>query len=177
MARMIRQNTWHSRTEVAELLQAIFSAELLKPSEDFWLTSPWISDIPILDNRALGFDFGNGWGPEKITLSRVLVAMASKGCKVCVITTSDINNNSFLGRLESEKLERGIGDQVKVLFDDEENLHEKAVVGDDYVIDGSMNLTFHGLLIRRERVNFETSPGIVAAVKLEMINDFGDRRG
>ena len=40
-----------SRAEIRELLEGIFVAELLVPSESIWLVSPWISDIDILDNR------------------------------------------------------------------------------------------------------------------------------
>ena len=35
---------------VADLLQAIFAAEILRPSARMWIVSPWISDIPVLDN-------------------------------------------------------------------------------------------------------------------------------
>ena len=39
------------RYEIPDLLQTIFAALLLSPSRNLWLVSPWISDIPVLDNR------------------------------------------------------------------------------------------------------------------------------
>lgn len=173
MARLIRQGNEHSRTESKSLLQAIFVAELIQPSAEFWITSPWISDIPIIDNRGLTFDLQQQWGPTEITLSQVLVAMARKGCHVLVVTTKDPKNANFLARLEAERIRRGLSEGIRVIFDDGEQLHEKAMVGDDFVIDGSMNFTFYGLQIRRERVNFETERQKVAAVRTEMREDFG----
>ena len=34
-----------------DLLQMLFLSELLAPSRCLWLVSPWISDIPVIDNR------------------------------------------------------------------------------------------------------------------------------
>lgn len=39
-----------SRAEIREMLEGIFVAELLVPSDSLWLVSPWITDIDILDN-------------------------------------------------------------------------------------------------------------------------------
>lgn len=173
MARLIRQGNEHSRTESRSLLQAIFVAEMIQPSAEFWIASPWISDIPVLDNRGLTFDLQQQWGPAEITLSQVLVAMARNGSHVSVVTTKDPKNVNFLARLEAERIRRGVVAGIRVIFDDGEQLHEKAMVGEDFVIDGSMNFTFYGLQIRRERVNFETDKATVAAVRTEMREDFG----
>jgi len=175
MVRIIRQSDGHSRNETRSLLQSIFAAELIKPSREFWLTSPWISDIPIIDNRALSFDIGEQWGPTEIPLSKVLVAMARRGSWIKIITTKDPKNREFLGRLESEKIQQRVGSQISIHFDDDEALHEKAVVGDDFVIDGSMNFTYFGLLIRRERVNFDVNGERVAQVRVETRKDYGGR--
>ena len=175
MVRIIRQADAHSRNETRSLLQSIFTAELVQPSQEFWLTSPWISDIPIIDNRAMSCDIGEQWGPSEIPLSKVLVAMARHGSWIKIITTKDPKNNEFLGRLDSEKNQRRVQNQISIHFDDDERLHEKAVVGDDFVIDGSMNFTFFGLLIRRERVNFDADSQRVAQVRLEMRGDYGGR--
>ena len=64
--------TIHSRagfSQIPVLLQALFSAELLVPSRRLWLVSPWISDIPILDNTAAGFSMlGPLWGRSWVRL-------------------------------------------------------------------------------------------------------------
>ena len=107
--------------------------------------------------------------------------ISSKIPKSKILSNTDIRivkdskNNEFLGRLESEKNQRRVQNQISIHFDDDERLHEKAVVGDDFVIDGSMNFTFFGLLIRRERVNFDADSQRVAQVRLEMRGDYGGR--
>lgn len=177
MERLIRQSASHSRFETQSLLQAVFVAELIHPSEIFWLTSPWISDIPVLDNRGLTFDLGRSWGPIRVPLSKVLVEMARRGSKVRVTTTSDPKNNYFLGKLSEEKLEQGVGNNLLWRMDDDEQLHEKALLGDDFCVFGSMNFTFFGLQIRRELLKFETSTSKVAEIRFGMRDDFGGHSG
>ena len=48
----------HSRLtsrQLPDLLQTILVAELIAPSQCLWLVSPWISDIPVVDNTANTF--------------------------------------------------------------------------------------------------------------------------
>jgi hypothetical protein len=171
--RTIRQATRRSRSETRELLQMLFVTELIAPSQILWITSPWISDIGVIDNRASGFDFGTDWGPMEVPLSKVLSEIARRGGRVVVITTKDPSNDHFLRRLDDEKAAAGVSDAIRVVFDDDERLHEKAIVGDGFVVDGSMNLTFHGVYIRRERVNYSTDPAEVAQARVDMHHDFG----
>jgi hypothetical protein len=173
MGRLIRQGARHSRTETVELLQSVFSLELLCPSDKLWLVSPWISDIPVIDNRGDTYKVPEQWGPERITLSRVLVALATRGTKVTVVTITDKSNTTFLSSLRDESVRRGVEDRIIIRIDDEEKLHEKALTGADFVIDGSMNFTFNGLFIRRERINFETNSQLVAETRLTLASDFG----
>ena len=41
--------------QVTDLLQTIFASEIVAPSSRLWIVSPWISDIPVVDNRANSF--------------------------------------------------------------------------------------------------------------------------
>ena len=172
MGRLIRQGARHSRTETAELLQSVFALELLCPSDKLWLVSPWISDIPVIDNRGATFEIPEKWGPERISLSKVLVALAVRGTKITVVTITDKSNTAFQSALLDESRRRGVEHMVKVIIDDEEKLHEKALTGQDLIIDGSMNITFNGLYIRRERINFDTNPKAVAETRLALMGDF-----
>jgi hypothetical protein len=172
MGRLIRQGSRHSRTETIELLQSVFALELMCPSDKLWLVSPWISDIPIIDNRGDTFKTVEKWGPERISLSRVLVALASRGTNITVVTITDKSNLAFLSALKDESRRRGVEEKVVIKIDDEEKLHEKAITSSDFVIDGSMNFTFNGLFIRRERINFEINPQLVAETRLTLAGDF-----
>lgn len=175
MDRVIRKASRHSRNEVQSLLQSIFAAELVRPSRVLWIASPWISDVPVIDNRAGGFALEPAWGPDAIALSRVLVALAKRGGFIRIITTRDRSNEHFLLRLDDEKMAGRVSDSIVVTFHDDQKLHEKGIVGDDFAIDGSMNLTFMGLAVRKERVNFTTEVEKVARLRLEMANEFGGR--
>lgn len=46
----------HAATREAELLlQNLLVAEVLYPSSELWLISPWVTDVEIVDNRTGGF--------------------------------------------------------------------------------------------------------------------------
>ena len=47
-SRQIIRSSSTSNAEIRELLQGIFTAELLCPSKQLWLVSPWLSDIELL---------------------------------------------------------------------------------------------------------------------------------
>ena len=50
-----------------ELMQNIFVAELLNPSQKLvWIVSPWVSDVPLIDNRGGNFDIVNPIGVVKL---------------------------------------------------------------------------------------------------------------
>lgn len=173
MDRVIRTAGRHSRAQMRGLLQAIFAAELVSPSSTFWLASPWISDIPVIDNRAGTFRLGDEWPMGHVKLSKVIATIAQRGGRVVVITTSDTKNNHFIGCLHDEIIRHGVVDRVRVVKDDKEHLHEKAMVGDDFVLEGSMNFTFFGLQVRREFAEFSTNPARVALARAGMQDDFG----
>ncbi|NNU44774.1 hypothetical protein [Ramlibacter montanisoli] len=49
--RKIFKNATTSQSAVHEALAFVFTQELLLPSEHVFIVAPWISNIPILDNR------------------------------------------------------------------------------------------------------------------------------
>ena len=51
-ARSLRTTAFASREELADALQCVFVSEVLVPSTPLWIITPWISDVPIIDNRA-----------------------------------------------------------------------------------------------------------------------------
>ncbi|MBN3959439.1 phospholipase D-like domain-containing protein DpdK [Nostoc sp. NMS8] len=73
----------HSRLssrQIPDLLQTIFVAELIIPSQCVWLVSPWISDIPVIDNTANTFlCLEPSWSRSRIRLSQVLATLAERG--------------------------------------------------------------------------------------------------
>src|SRR5437660_679004 len=53
--RVIHKASWRSRDEARELLGLLLAAEVVSPSRELWVVSPWISNVAVLDNRAADF--------------------------------------------------------------------------------------------------------------------------
>src|SRR4051794_25409881 len=93
----IHKSSWRCQNEVRELLQAVFVGELLAPSICIWLVSPWVSDIPIIDNRAGAFDaLDSTWGPRQVRLLEILQRCLAVGTAVVVATRPVPHNRPFL---------------------------------------------------------------------------------
>jgi hypothetical protein len=157
---------------VRELLQAVFVGELLAPSLCLWLVSPWVSDIPIIDNRDGAFDaIDSTWGPRQLRLLDVLQRCLSVGTSVVVATRGLPHNRPFLDQLIGRAEDRGASDALVV--HEAENLHEKGMLGDDFYLSGSMNFTYGGVELLEETVKFDTADDVVAQARLVYYERWG----
>lgn len=152
-------HTVNSHQEVSDLLQTIFMAEILVPSRELWLVSPWISDIPILDNRANQLlSVEPEWSRTKISFSAVLAKIISLGSQVYVVTNQETHNDAFIKRLQ-ERTDRHRGG---LHIRRRPTLHSKGLLGVDYFLHGSMNFTFNGISVTEECLSFFTETSVVA---------------
>jgi hypothetical protein len=143
------------------LLQTIFVGELLAPSDEIWLVSPWVSDIAVVDNTDGAFTgLEPAWGARHIHLSEILACLAGRGTQVFVELRPDEHNRRFLQRLRRQVG----GDPVRVRHS--EVLHEKGLLGDRYLLNGSMNFTYSGVQLLDEWVRFDTDSRTVAEARL-----------
>jgi len=143
--------------ELRDLLQSLFVAELLIPSRCVWLVSPWISDIPVIDNEANSFgQLAPEWPRGHVPLSRLLARMLSAGTTVHVATRDEERNRSFLSTIAS------IAETGRLRTHISEELHEKGLLGNDYYLSGSMNFTMAGIQINEEFVHLITDPADIA---------------
>lgn len=153
-------------TTIAELLQAMFVAEMLMSEGDLWIVSPWISNVVLIDNRSGNFDALNPeWGRREVRLVDVLLALMSRGTTVNVVTRSDETNRAFIGRLKDMAQQLALEDQVSITV--REKLHTKGVLLSNSLLMGSMNLTYYGMQINDEWVEFSVDPEDLAATRLE----------
>jgi len=163
----------HSRLtsrQVPDLLQTILVAELIAPSQCLWLVSPWISDIPVIDNTANSFQsLEPSWYRSKIRLSQVLASLTKQGSMVYVATRPDPHNNSFLETLRT----KADSDYLRLQKADE--LHSKGILTDSFYLAGSMNFTFNGITVNQETVSYETEPAVIAEQKLNFRVRWGGR--
>ena len=173
MNRVIRKSQNASASEAATLLAGIFCSELCSPSTCLWLVSPWITDVEILDNSAGNFDPLTRFGKRRVRLAEVLVTLASHGCHVVVGTTTDSHNERFLDRVRNLAQDLRLERKLTVSIDASENLHTKALTGDDYALAGSMNLTYNGIQVREEFLDLRTEPEFVAQARMDAFDRFG----
>lgn len=145
--------------QISDLLQNLFVAELVSPSSRLWLVSPWISDIPVIDNRTNGFlAFEQSWIRSQITLSQVLAKLHELGTTIHIATRPDEHNNAFLDRMT-----RLISHDASCFFiHSAEELHEKGILTDSAYLSGSMNFTFNGISLNEEAVTFSIDPALIA---------------
>ena len=156
--------------EIPRLLQSLFVSELIAPSDCIWLVSPWISDIPIIDNRANTFvSLDHTWERTQVRLSQILCSLINSGTTVYVATRPDRHNQQFLRAIEDYAPVGWRQKHVHIV----EELHEKGLLGSDYYLAGSMNFTYNGIVVLEESAHFHTEPAIVAEQRIK----FRDRWG
>ena len=163
-------HTRASARQVPDLLQAIVTAELICPSPCLWLVSPWVSDIPVLDNRTNGFlAFEPRWARAQVSLSQVLGKLLELGTTVHVATRPDDHNSAFLDRMRRLAEPDGLPLQLHSA----EELHEKGILGDGFYLSGSMNFTFSGISLNEEAVHYSVDPGFVAENRILFTGRWG----
>lgn len=165
--RQFLQTAADSRNAAREVLQTVFMAELLKPSRCIWIVSPWLRDIPVLDNAARGFSaLAVQFPTTELRLSRVLVELMTRGTEVVVATRPDPGNR----QLPDAVVAAG---GLKMKFIERADLHAKGVIGDRYAITGSMNLTFNGIDYLNEMLQFTTEIAQVERLRLAFRGEYG----
>lgn len=173
-SRQIHSSRHGARHQVRELLEAVFTAELIHPSRELYLVSPWVRDIALIDNLSGGFrGLDPSWGRRHFGLVELLALLVERGCRVVVATRDEENNRAFVRRLE-QRVGQGQRDQLRVVFAEE--LHVKGLLGEDYAISGSMNFTHYGLQQNDELVRYELDPERVAELKVSFRSEYGGAR-
>lgn len=160
--------TKHSPGAVADLLQTVFAAELIVPSSCLWIVAPWITDIPILDNRTGAFSTVEPtWPNTRVRLSEFLLRQASVGTTVRIATRSDGKSRRFHEAMEAK------GKHLRVDVRQEKVLHQKGIVGEGFYLAGSMNFTMNGLTVNDESVIFTTDESQVAEARINFRDQWG----
>lgn len=152
---------------VRDLFQTLFVAELINPSPKLWLFFAWISDVEIVDNSARQFAaLEPDWPAAPIRLSQVLRALLARGVAIRLVIRADGHNDYFIARLQ--RLKASFGDQIKWTV--ESSFHAKGLLGADYFLSGSMNLTLNGISVNGEHLVLRTDPAAVGEQLVELHN-------
>lgn len=156
--RMIKSTNRRSSVQLVSCLRSLFALELASPSQQLYLFSPWISDMPLIDNR-----FGQfralipDWDQQYLRLSTLFNTIAQKGTTVYIVCRpNQERTESFLRKLTPSI-------HVKKVS----TLHEKGLISEHFYLRGSMNFTFSGININDEHVELTTEHAQVARAFLE----------
>jgi hypothetical protein len=160
-SRRIFKTVNSSLQEIRELLQFIFVSEVLSPGDKIWLVTPWISNVPILDNRSgLFTSLDPTWGQRQVGLNEILVRLIGLGTHVIIVTRPDDHCKKFIERL-LEDID-AIGGREKLTVEWRQELHTKGILTSKALLTGSMNLTNNGLDHLDEQVTFDTDSQDIA---------------
>jgi hypothetical protein len=150
---------------VRDLLQSLFAAELVHPSKKLWLFFAWITDIELLDNSARQFaSLEPDWPATHIRLSKVLDALLTRGVDVRVIIREHGYNKFFVAKLRDLKLRHD--DRLKWVV--QKDYHAKGLLGSDYFLSGSMNLTVSGITVNGEHLVLRCDRAVIAEQSMEL---------
>lgn len=170
MTAMYRRIFKSQQTGVAvirDLLQSMFVGEMLRAGDKIWIVSPWVSNIVLIDNRSGNFDTLNPeWSRREIRLIDVLIALMARGSSVVIVTRNLDANTSFLNGLR-ESAERNALEH-KVVIKTSNLLHTKGILLSKSLLTGSMNLTYTGLEMNDEWIQFSIDPEDIANTRLEL---------
>ncbi len=165
--RTIRTSGPRTRYELRNALQSLFVAELVSPSEEIFIVTPWISDVEIVDNQANTFSGIDTDLPiGKVRLSTILVRTMLRGGRVVIATRPDPHNKAFTDLIVSQTLKLEIRHLLNIFF--ASDLHEKGILTSSIYMSGSMNLTHNGLNKLDEKVTLTTDKSEIARTKTEL---------
>jgi hypothetical protein len=135
-----------------DLLISVFIAEMMNPSEELYLISPFLSNVPLIDNQLDQYtDLFPLNNSKNIYLSDILLSLVWKGSAVRVICDPD--------RKETQGFIHEVYDKVE-LRKLEPN-HEKGLFTDHIYLHGSMNFTYRGMFVNLEKIQSTCKPSEV----------------
>jgi phosphatidylserine/phosphatidylglycerophosphate/cardiolipin synthase-like enzyme len=160
-----------AREEVHRLLTAVFAAELLRPSEQVWLVSPWIRDLSVLDNRVREFAaIQPAWAQREIRLLDCLAALLEHGACVHIKTGKDVASQGLLDDLERRAHDLGASERLHTRTSS--ILHTKGLLTSRCLIRGSMNFTFRGVELNEEAVTYDVDPSAIAEMRIALADQW-----
>ena len=161
MRRITTPGQGHTRV-LNDLMQNLLVTELLVPSGQLWVLSPWISDISVIDNTAGQFKtILPGLPSRNIRFTEVLIELARRGSDVRVLTR-DVDSN-VVARQRLENVGRlGAKPTVRI----HPHLHDKGILGDRFHLQGSMNFTYFGQAVNAEGVTLTRDPHEIAESRI-----------
>jgi phosphatidylserine/phosphatidylglycerophosphate/cardiolipin synthase-like enzyme len=148
---------------VNDLLQTLLITELIDPSSELLVLSPWISDIVVIDNSAGQFkSVHQGMPARPIRFTEVLAELARRGTNVRIMIRDDEKNTAVRTRIDDLPAS---GPRPEILI--RENLHDKGLLSGRFHVHGSMNFTYFGQAVNEEGVTVTSDRDAIARARLD----------
>ena len=180
MNRSVSSSMRQASREIRDVVQSALAAELLAPSRRAWLVSAWITDAHVIDNSAGEFSsIVPAWPEREILLSEVIGALLSLGTRFHVVTNAHSANLPFTRALNdtARRLDAAhqfqLSDMEMLTTVEEDGLHRKRLVTENFMIWGSMNFTRSGMQYNAEDVSLEVDVVRVSSAISEMEQLYG----
>jgi hypothetical protein len=153
-----------------DLLRSALASLLLREQQDrpAYFASPWITDFDLFDNRFRDYAalFPRLADQPWIRFSDYLAQLSGK-VAVRLLTTGNDRSAAFMSLPVLQwapNVACRLGDS---------GFHEKGILAPTFYIEGSMNITHHGVRVRGEKVVYHSVvgagvPGKIAAAYLEL---------
>ena len=171
--RNLRTTAFASREELTDALQCIFVSEVLVPSTPLWIVTPWISDVPIIDNRTGRFTgLVPALPPRWIRLGEILEQQLVRGGSLVIACRDVDHNRSFIEQIQRRARNIGREQCVRVCMSSE--LHEKGILSGNVLLNGSMNLTYNGLRKLEEVINLTDASDPVTRARAAYLDRWGE---
>ncbi len=153
--RIIKSRARGSSIQLIDCLSSLLTLELFSPGKELYLISPWLSNVPLIDNRYGQFRAIAGeYNKPTLYLVDILRLLAERGTAVRVLYLSPAKDMTgiFL---------RGIQDVENIEHRGFRRLHEKGLITSHFYLRGSMNFTYSGINLNQESVELTTDEAAV----------------
>lgn len=148
---------------VNDLIQMLLITELIDPSSELLVLSPWLSDIVVIDNSAGQFKTVlPGMPARHIRFTEVLIELARRGAKVRIVIRDDERNTAARSRIADAPT---AGPRPELIIRD--ILHDKGILSARFHVHGSMNFTYFGQAVNEEGITVTSDPDSIARARLD----------
>jgi hypothetical protein len=156
--RWIKSSARGGAVQLTDCLHSLFALELMCPSPEMYLISPFINDVPLLSNRFGQFRTVMGDNGEgELRMKLLLTTLAERGTHIHILYRPDDKNEEFL---------RALPDAVERRSS--ETLHEKGLITAHFYLRGSMDFTYSGVNLNDESIELTTDAQDIALALIEV---------
>jgi phosphatidylserine/phosphatidylglycerophosphate/cardiolipin synthase-like enzyme len=151
--RSIKSKARGSSVQLIDCLSSLFLLELLSPSPELYLISPWLSKVVLINNRFGQFRaVTSQLNKSELDLTDILTMLADRGTRVRIMCRPQSN--------QTEDVLTSLPNSVECRR--METLHEKGLVSHHFYLRGSMNFTHAGVNLNDESIELTRNPDEVA---------------